>query len=436
MITRKLIERIEGEAEVDFELNGRGGVDFATIRFPHIRGMEKIMRGRGALDALVISPRVCGICGHSHLMATVRAIEDAFVQAGVPVQLSPKASEIREITLMLELVQNHLKWFYLVIGPELSKLSAAQQPKSVALKGAYAAALANKALAVFSGQWPHSSYAVPGGVTCDPTHLDIVRAEAYLDDLVRFFEKEFAGICLDYFLTLRSCKEFNGIQSDMADVERMLTEASMHEKGFAADRFMVLGEHEYAVPAKVIGTALRRCDPDAVSVASPFTPGGRSEALNALYKGSCYETGPLARAMAKNTTLIKNIHRRFKDSAYTRVMARIYETGQLIYRIKTRLNELDLSYPSYTPPPIAMKELSGSGKGIIEAPRGTLLHRLTLQNGLIADYEMITPTQWNLGSGTKTAPGIAQQAMIGSAGTDEASFIFRTFDVCSVCTTH
>lgn len=436
MITRKLIERIEGEAEVDFELAPDGRVDFATIRFPHVRGMERIMWGRGALDALVISPRVCGICGHSHLMATVRAIEDAYAQAGVPVKLTPKASDIREITLMLELVQNHFKWFYLVIGPELARLLGAEHLKSDALKGAYAASLANKALALFSGQWPHSSYAVPGGVTCDPTHLDVVRAEAFLDELIRFFEKEFAGICLDYFLALRSCKEFNGIESDMGRTEAMLMAAGMHERGLAADRFMVLGEHDYAVPAKVVGTRLRRCDPDAVSVASPFTPGGRSEALNVLYKGSCYETGPLARAMAKNSTLIKNIHRRYKDASYTRVIARMHEIGQLIYRVKLKLKALDLSQSSCSAPDMPLKALNARGTGIVEAPRGALLHRMTLLNGVIEGYEMITPTQWNLGSGTKAAPGIAQQAMIGAAGADEAAFIFRTFDVCSVCTTH
>lgn len=436
MITRKLIERIEGEAEVDFELAGDGSVDFATIRFPHIRGMEKILRGRGALDALVISPRVCGICGHSHLMATVRAVEDAFGAAGAPVTLSPKAAGIREITLMLELVQNHFKWFYLVITPELARLLKKEEAKSTALKGAFAASVANKAAALFSGQWPHASYAIPGGVTCDTTRLDVVRAEAYLDELVRFFEKEFAGVCLDYFLALRSCKEFNAIESDMSRMERMLTEAGMHEKGLAADRFMVLGEHDYATPFKVVGTLLRRCDPEYVAVGSPYTPGGRSEALNALYNGTTYETGPLARAMAKNGTLIKNIHRRFKDSAYTRVIARLHETGQLLYRIKLKLAELDLSQPSYMKPSMPLKELNTKGTGVVEAPRGALLHRLELANGTIKAYEMITPTQWNLGSGSRAAPGIAQQAMIGASSSEEAAFIFRTFDVCSVCTTH
>ena len=76
MITHELIERIEGEAVLDFKTDKNGTVQEADIRFVHFRGMEAILEGRNALDALVIAPRVCGICGHSHLIAAVRMIEN------------------------------------------------------------------------------------------------------------------------------------------------------------------------------------------------------------------------------------------------------------------------------------------------------------------------------------------------------------------------
>ena len=435
MITRQLIERIEGEATVDFELD-RGRVDFATIRFSHARGMERILQGRSAMDALVITPRVCGICGHSHLMATVKAIESAYRNSGHALTVSPKATIIRETTLMLELVQNHFKWFYLVIYPELSKLLDREANAGLALKGAYAAAAANKALALFSGQWPHSSYALPGGVTCDPTRLDLLRAESALDEVIRFFEKEFAGTSLEHFLVFKSCKEFNGLSSDMADAERMLIDAGMQEKGFGHDRFMVLGDHSYANASKLLGTTSRRADASLVEVSAPFVGEGKSEAFNARYRGEYYETGPLARAMSMGYPLIKNMHRRFKDSAYSRVSARICEIGQLLYRIRQQLGMIDLGEPSYIEPRLALRDVNASGEGVVEAPRGPLIHRLELKEGTIASYTMITPTQWNLGSGPKAHPCVAQKAMIGAESIEEAAFIFRTFDVCSVCTTH
>ena len=435
MITKALIERIEGEATVDFELE-KGKVGFATIRFPHMRGMEKILRGKAAMDALVVTPRVCGICGHSHLMATVEALESVYRNSGEAVIVSEKAKRIREITLMLELVQNHFKWFYLVIYPELAKLTGGEFKQNTALKGAFAASVTNKALALFSGQWPHSSYAVPGGVTCDPTNLDLVRAESYIDEAIRFFETEFAGINLDHFLVLKSCKEFSPISSDMTDAEVMMIQSGMHEKGFSYDRFMVLGDHSYANTSKIIGTTSRKADSSVAAVCKPYLLEGSSEAFNAHYRNEYFETGPLARAMSMGYPLMKNMHRRFKDSAYTRVFARVYETGQLLSRIKQQIKAIDLSEPSYIVPELPIHELTGSGEGVVEAPRGPLIHRTTLKEGQITDYEMITPTQWNLGSGPKEDQGVAQLAMAGAPSIEEAIFIFRTFDVCSVCTTH
>jgi len=45
------------------------------------------------------------------------------------------------------------------------------------------------------------------------------------------------------------------------------------------------------------------------------------------------------------------------------------------------------------------------------------------------------PTQWNLSHGSQEERGVAVEAMVGAESIEKASFIFRTFDVCSVCTT-
>ena len=433
MRSRTLIDRIEGEASLYLEM-AQGRVAKAHIAFAHFRGMERMLEGRKAADALVITPRVCGICGHAHLMAAARAIESAYAAAGRPVTLSPKAEAIRELTLVLEMIQNHFKWLYLVILPELAKLGIADLPQSP-LKGAFAASLATKVLALFAGQWPHSSYMLPGGVTSDPTHLERVRAVGLLDELTSFFEKETAGVSLGNIQALESCKGFNGLHSDLGALERGLIEADMHEKGYAHDRFIVLGEHGFCTSAKVLQTRKRKADAGLIRTESAVCPDERTFADNVRYNGSFYEVGPLARAMANDVTLVKNMHRRFKDSAYTRIMARVLEIAALLDHARGLLQALPLSDASYTEP--AKPELiTAQGTGIVEAPRGPLVHRVTLEAGTVKAYRIITPTQWNLGSAPHDDPAPAQRAMIGSRDAAEAAFIFRSFDVCSVCTTH
>ena len=46
-----------------------------------------------------------------------------------------------------------------------------------------------KALAIIGGQWPHTSYMIPGGVMCDPTKLDLIMMQNYLQTAIVFFEK-------------------------------------------------------------------------------------------------------------------------------------------------------------------------------------------------------------------------------------------------------
>ena len=111
MIESHLIERIEGEATLEFEQN-ESGIAFAAVRFEQMRGMESLLQGKKALDALVYTPRVCGICGHAHLGATVRALEAAYVDTGAELILSDKARTIRELTHVITSYSIHYTKLY------------------------------------------------------------------------------------------------------------------------------------------------------------------------------------------------------------------------------------------------------------------------------------------------------------------------------------
>jgi len=432
LITKTLIDQIEGEANIYFDMQ-KEKVAFATIAFPHFRGMETILKGKNALDALVITPRVCGICGHAHLLASVRAIEDAYKNSSNEIILSQKAQKLREFTLVMEIIQNHFKWLYLTIFPSLIELSKQGIPQTP-LKGAYAANIASKAIALFAGQWPHSSYMVPGGITADPTNIDIIKAESYLNELTLFLEKETLGISTKKFLSLKSCTDVSELKSDISTLEKLLIDTQMQKKGFAFDRFIVLGKHSFSKVSKIKQTRIFKADAKYVQTVTSYSPNEKSYAYNAMYKGSYYETGPLARMMASKLPIIKNMHRRFKDSAYTRVMARVFELASLLEEAQKLLKNISIDEPSVTNI-VNIDTISAKGRGVVEAPRGPLLHEVTLKNGVIEDYKITTPTQFNIGSEKEENQTPGQQSMIGLSKED-ALFVFRTFDVCSVCTTH
>jgi Ni,Fe-hydrogenase I large subunit len=431
MITHELIERIEGEAVLDFKTDKSGVVQDAEIRFLHFRGMEAILEGRNALDALVIAPRVCGICGHSHLIAAARMIENAYIDAGFSLTITPKAHAIREITLSCELIQNHIKWLYLVMLHESGKLLAEEPP--VALKALYVSSQVNQLCALFSGQWPHSSYALPGGVTCDPTHIEVMQALKILSEVECFVEDEVLGCSAESFGNHISGDSLLSLEGDFGKLLRKMERLELLDTGKSHGRFLVLGDNGGSIANSVRSAA----DIALVSEDSSqtFAEGGNTYAKNALYNGEFYEGGPLARALLSKREGISVMHQRHSDSVLTRITARIDEVLTLTAHVRQLLSTLDLSQLSFITPS-EIESISGSGIGIVEAPRGSLIHRATIEKGRIASYSIITPTQWNLGNGTSTAPGTAQKAMIGAESTAKASLIFRTFDICSVCTTH
>jgi len=429
MQIKKLIEKIEGEAELDFSFDD-GEIEDVKINFGFYRGIEEILRGKSYRDALVITPRVCGICNHAHLLASVLAIEDGYKRAGVEVNLTKKAKDIREFTLSCELIQNHIKWFYLTILTQLENYLDQKSEENYALKATYLSSTITKALAIFAGQWPHSSYAVVGGVTCDPTYLDIIQAQSLVDETVLFFQKILTGLSLDEYLDIDGLLGIDKIEGDFGKLIRMLRDNDMADIGQSYDRFIVFGENGISKVGKSIITNVSNVDINFVKESNQHD----SIAKAVSYKNRQYEVGSLARAMVYKRPIIKNLHKRYKDGLLTRIFARVDEIALLLKQSKDILANLEIDEPSC----IIEKHqecLDFEGIGVIEASRGSLIHKTSVKDGIITNYEIITPTQWNLSHGTSDEKGIAIKAMVGSKTIEEATFIFRSFDVCSVCTT-
>ena len=425
---KQLIEKLEGEAELDFMFS-EGKIEDVKINFGFYRGIEEILQGKDARDALVITPRVCGICNHAHLLASVRAIEDGYENSGVKIMLTSKAKDIREFTLACELIQNHIKWLYMTLLPQIENYLDCKSKENYAMKASYLSSTITKALAIFSGQWPHSSYAVPGGVTCDPTYVDVMQAQSLVDESIKFFEQVVTGMSLEAYLSIDLCADLHHVGGDFGKLLHLIGSSGMTEIGKSHDRFIVFGESVLSKTGKSMATKVSSVNSTFVKETSQ--KGTVAKAVT--YKGKLYEVGPLARGMVGKVSIVKNLHKRYKDSLLTRVFARIHEVATLLDASKRLLQNLDLNEDSCT---LDFKNILNDfeGTGIVEAARGSLIHKTTVKNGLIEQYEIITPTQWNLSHGNKEEQGIAIKAMVGSQNIEEATFIFRTFDVCSVCT--
>ena len=422
MDTIKLIEKIEGEAKLNFSFDKDKKIDFINIEFLSTRNIERILENKPALDSLVINPRVCGICGHAHLLATVKALEDCYEE----LVISTKSKILRELTLNFEIIQNHFKWFYLTILPLLGF-------KQYPLKAMKPSQTINKAIATIAGQYPHNSYSIVGGVVCEPTNLDMVKIINYIDETIKYFEQNILLTKSDDFLECNSIENIICKDGDLPMVLNKIKQNSWEHIGKSYDRFIVFGKNSYFNCGKSIATRVNKNI--SIEFIKEFE-NKNSYAKNVVYKDSYYEVGSLSRAMINKNKLVLEAHRRYKDSIFTRLIARVCEIPQLLHHCKYLVQQINLDEPSYIEPKIDILNLNGKGVGIVEAARGSLIHKVELKKGIIQKYDIITPTQWNLSNGTRENLSTSQKAMVGLDNIDVAELVFKSFDVCSVCTTH
>mgnify|MGYP005984035619 CR=1 FL=1 len=450
MKTVDIVERIEGEAKLNCSWEN-GIISDARIDFLNFRGFEYMLEGKAPLDSLIYTPRICGICGQAHLKATVDALENIYENIGEKLEITPKAKLLREIGLNIEIIDSHIKWFYMFILPDVIKLDTQDLGIYEPIKGrrwlesTKVASETIKALAIIGGQWPHTSYMTPGGVMSDPTLLDLSAMNSYLDTSINFFESAVVGLPFDDYLSFSKLKDLDKLNGDLKQFSDLAFKYSLDKYGKSYERFITLGEssifcsgkYDKKVEKSIDTSKIFESEKNTFTIHDTTSEDKHTWSKSVLYQNKFYETGPLSRAMVSNNKFIKNIYKEYKDSVYTRVLARVNEIALLLNETKKLISQVDISQESYIQPKIDLKSLTNVyGESSIEATRGSLYHKLAINEGKIFTYNIITPTVWNLGPKYSDQLGIAQNAIIGSPSIEIAKIILRSFDVCSVCTTH
>ncbi len=454
-IERKVLHRVEGEIQLKLIWENKQIKD-AFIQNLNFRGFEFILENRPPLDALIITPRICGICGHSHLIATVKALEDIYRKNGYRLEISYKASLIRNITHTVEIIQNHIRWFYLFVMPDFTKLEKNKEEMKdyIPLNGSKwkkALSISNnilKIVSILAGQWPHTSYTVPGGVMSDPIQTDIAEAISITDAVLRFFEEEIIGTDINNYLSVGSFDQFKDKikKGDLLTFIELTLKNGMDKLGKSYNRFITVDAIVPCVREGVVKKRSCRFDPSKIKEidsysflkkdGTDFSRKRYSWAKAVRYDGLPMETGPLARKVVSKNRLFQDLLRRFGDSYMVRVWARIDEIGRMLLTLKSYLLSLNIKEKAYIKPEVKIENLEGVGTGLIEAARGSLLHKIELKDGKIKKYNIITPTTWNLGPRCEKFLSPAEKAIIGLDSSLKAEMILRSFDICSVCTTH
>ncbi|NJN18978.1 MAG: nickel-dependent hydrogenase large subunit, partial [Oscillochloris sp.] len=200
--------RVEGDLDVNLVVDDGTVVD-AWTHAGMFRGFEIILKGKDPQAGLIVTPRICGICGGSHLYKAVHALDTAW-RTTVP----PNAFLVRNIAQACETLQSIPRWYYALFAHDLVRKSYAQAPEYDEVvrrwtpfvgtsyePGVTLSAKPVEVYAIFGGQWPHSSFMIPGGVMCAPTLSDITRSIAILEEWKdNWLEKVWLGCSVDRWM--------------------------------------------------------------------------------------------------------------------------------------------------------------------------------------------------------------------------------------------
>ncbi len=480
------LNRVEGDLEIQVDIKDGIVADVYSAGTMY-RGFENILVERGAMDGLVVTPRICGICSTAHLSAAAHALDKI---SGVSVP--GHARRIRNLALMTETVQSDMRHAFLLFAPDFANPAYEKNAVYEQAVARYAPLQGSAVLdtiretkrimeivALLGGQWPHSSFMVPGGVVSMPGISDLAQCKLLLTNYMRWYERRVLGCTLERWHSVTSANELetwldeneSQSNSEVGFIVRLGRALSLDKVGKGCGNFISYGsldlpdEAGQLLPAGFAqGVEVEPFDQARITEHVAYSwyhdyGGGRhpfdgqtkpyatgyegqkySWAKAPRYGGLPAETGPLAEMVVACNPLFVDMVAKKGPNALIRELARITRPAALFPSMLRWLDELITQKgESYTH--VDAIE-SGEGVGLVEAARGALGHWVKIRGGRISHYQIITPTSWN--GSPRDSDGVRgpwEEALMGLPVRDvenpvEIGHVVRSFDACLVCTVH
>lgn len=444
------VTRIEGHLKAEVTVEGGKVVD-AKMSGGMYRGFENILRGRDPRDSSQIVQRICGVCPTAHATASVMAQDDAF-----GVKNTSNGRITRNLILGANYLQSHILHFYhlaaqdFVQGPDSapfvprypnSDLRLSKEVNGVAVDQ-YIEALdvrqiCHEMVALFGGKMPHAQGLVAGGTTEIPTKDSLLEYAERFYRVRKFIEEKYVPVVYivgAQYKDLFACGQGhkNCISYGVFPTNDAMTEFAMKPGVYYDGEFHDFDpsliqeyvKHSWFDDADSgLHYSEGRTRPDV------HKKGAYSFVKSPRYNGKACEVGPLARMWIHNPELSpmgqKLLKKHFgldakyfrdlgEEAAFSlmgRHVARAEETWYMLDHMEEWLRQVQAGEETYVKPELPD---SATGTGFTEAPRGSLLHYLDVQDGVINNYQVVSATLWNCNPMDDMGQrGPAEESLIG-----------------------
>jgi len=453
------ITRLEGHGKIAIFLDDAGNVDDAFFQTVEFRGYEKFLQGMPIEEVPRTVSTICGVCRAVHFTASMKASDGVY---GVT---PPSAGrKLRELFFNAHYVEDHAVILYalgfpdFVVGPEASpavrnvvgliQAVGADVGKLVLRKRG----LAVKIFEMLGGKPNHPVAALPGGWSRRLAESERAQIEEWCKELV-----ELGELTLQVFddVVLKNPKYMELVTGDMYKVEVGYM-GSVDEQGRIAYYDGV--QKVIDVDGNPVGSFTGKGYLDFIServlpwsyLKFPYQKKlGGWDGIKDGPGTNLYAVGPLARFniasgmdTPKAQAHFERFHATFGAKPVHYILA--YHWARAIELLNAAEKCLELSRdPEITSADTWTKPTScpGEGVGIIEAPRGTLIHHyVTDDKGIVQNANLIVATTHNNGPINLAVKKAARHFIInGNVAEGMLNYVemaFRPYDLCLACATH
>jgi len=440
------VTRVEGHGKVTLLLDEDNRVHQARFHIVEFRGFEKFIQGRPYWEVPVLVQRLCGICPVSHNLAASKAL-DMIVGA----TLTPGAEKLRRLMHLGQILQSHALHFFYLASPDLlfgfdsdvakrNIVGVAAAYPEIAKQGVALRKYGQEIIRLTAGKRVHGTGAIPGGMNKnlsleerDYLRKDIEQIIAWSQAAVELVKKVYTGRP-DFH------NGFGFYRSSFMSLVRGDGALDLYHGGLRArdEHGQTIFDHvDYSHYWDYIHEEVKPWS----YMKFPFIRSrGREEGW--------YRVGPLARV--NNCDFIptpladaeRKIFKAFGGGSATQATlayhwARMIEMLHAAEAIQELLFDDDLQSDDL----VSSGERALRGVGVIEAPRGTLIHHYRInEDEQIVRANLIVSTTHNNHAMNEAIRQVALQYLDGKEMNEgllnHIEVAIRAFDPCLSCATH
>ena len=447
-LTMEPVTRIEGHAKITVELDDSGNVVETKLHVMEFRGFEKFLQGRNIEEVPRIVPRICGICDVQHHLAAAKAVDSVFgFKNG---EILPAAYKMRELMNWGSYMHSHALHFYFLAAPDLVIPEGTRKTRNVfqvikdmpevALQAIQIRKNGLDIVKATGGRPIHPSSSTPGGISTeldDETQKDLLAkakqnvelAAATIELAVPILEEKIDLVSsLGNFGDTKHCGiTKNGVWDVYdGDVRYKNTDGSIYTEYRDDEYTDIVAEHVKPYSWLKFPYIKELGYPEGIYRVAPLSR------INVADKMP--DAAPLAQGA------FEDFHERFGMGQAPLLFhwARLIE---LLAAAECAADALegDLSGQKF---PDSLEKVSGHGVGIVEAPRGTLIHDYkTDEDGLVTEANIVVATIQNNPAMEMGIHQVALDYIKPGVEVDDSIFnlmemVIRAYDPCLSCATH